>query len=311
MSKRSMSYSKPENYMGFFYIAIASGLTIIGLLLSGYQSTIIWLISQVVLALAFLQWFILLHEAGHQTLFKTRALNTIFGNIAGFFALIPYQPWRRIHAGHHRWTGWQDKDATTESLVPRPLKKWEKRIINTAWKYHLPLFSILYRWNNYWYLPRIKKFLPGSTHKIITLNVMGLFAAYLILIAIVGFSSLLTSCGLGLFLSFMTQDIIIVSQHTHIPQNNSGGKNVTPFPVQDQAQFTRSLSFPRWFSFLILHFDAHELHHHYPYVPGYYLHKIQEPKYKAVNWWKWLRSAKQLPAEIFMFKNRNQTGLDI
>ena len=302
---------KPRDRMGFFYVALTCGLTVVGLWLAIYPNKFVWLFSQMLLALAFLQWFILLHEAGHQILFKTRILNTIAGNFAGFFALIPYQSWYRIHAGHHRWTGWQDKDATTESLVPRPLKKWERHIINAAWKYHLPLFSILYRLNNYWYLPRIKRFLPSNTHKRIALNVLALLAAYAVLIAMVGFSSLLASCGLGIFLSLMMQDIIILSQHTHIPQHNSGGKDVIPFAAREQVQFTRSLVFPKWFSVLILHFDAHELHHLYPYVPGYDLNKLPAPTNASVNWWAWLLAVKRLPADIFMFQNRNQTGLNV
>ena len=103
-----------------------------------------------VLALALLQWFVLLHEAGHLTLFRSRTANVIAGHLAGFFALIPFASWRRVHGLHHLWTGWQDLDPTTAPLVPRRLGTVERILVDWAWKLWLPLFSVLYRVNNYW-----------------------------------------------------------------------------------------------------------------------------------------------------------------
>ena len=182
---------KPRNTMGFFHVALASGFTIIALLLSRSPNQSAWLFSQMILALAFLQWFILLHEAGHQTLFRNRTLNTITGYVAGSLALIPYQSWYRIHARHHRWTGWQDKDATTESLVPRPLAEWERWTMRVAWKFYFPLFAIVYRLTNFWFLARVKRFTPTATHTRIALNLSAMLVAYALLIVIVGFPALL------------------------------------------------------------------------------------------------------------------------
>jgi len=71
---------------------------------------LLWAAGQIVLALALVQWFVVLHECGHDTLFRTRRLHPIVGRIAGAFAAIPYACWTRIHGRHHRWTGWQDLD---------------------------------------------------------------------------------------------------------------------------------------------------------------------------------------------------------
>ena len=74
------------------------------------------------LALALVQWFAVLHECGHETLFRGKRANSIVGQVAGFFALIPFYNWKRVHARHHKWTGWQDVDPTTAALVPRELQ---------------------------------------------------------------------------------------------------------------------------------------------------------------------------------------------
>jgi fatty acid desaturase len=87
---------------------------------------------------------------------------------------------------------------------------------------------------------------------------------------------------------------------------------VAPFPPLEQEVFTRSLRFPGWFSTcVLLHFDAHELHHMYPHVAGYYLRRIDERTANDMGWWTWVRAAKKVPADVFMFQNRKDTGLDI
>lgn len=114
----------PSNVIGFAYTALATTLTVAASILAIQPIGFTWLLGQVLFALAFLEWFLIIHEAGHRTLFKHRLLNQLVGTIAGFFTLIPYSSWRHIHARHHVWTGWQDMDATTATLVPRKLANW-------------------------------------------------------------------------------------------------------------------------------------------------------------------------------------------
>ncbi len=59
---------------------------------------------------------------------------------------------------------------------------------------------------------------------------------------------------------------------------------------------------------MLLHFDAHELHHLYPAVPGYHLRSIPYQPPNEVAWWGWIRRARRMPAERFMFQNRHDTG---
>jgi Fatty acid desaturase len=54
-----------------------------------------WLAGQVLLGLALVHRFALLHESGHDTLFRTRWLHTVVGHVAGFFVGIPFESWTR------------------------------------------------------------------------------------------------------------------------------------------------------------------------------------------------------------------------
>jgi hypothetical protein len=49
----------------------------------------------------------------------------------------------------------------------------------------------------------------------------------------------------------------------------------------------------------------------YPRVPGYRLGRIAYVPHNEVPWWGWLRKAKRVPGEVFLFQNRDQSGLDV
>ncbi|HEY0295659.1 MAG TPA: fatty acid desaturase [Bordetella sp.] len=58
------------------------------------------------------------HETAHQTAFRTRALNYVFGHLASLAILYPYEYYRAFHWDHHRYT--QDPARDPELAVPQP-----------------------------------------------------------------------------------------------------------------------------------------------------------------------------------------------
>lgn len=307
----AVRHLQPRDAAGWSFFGFACGMTAAGFALAFSGSLPGWLLGQVLLAFAFVHWFVLLHEAGHHTLFRTRWLNRAAGWIAGFFALIPYPSWQRIHARHHRWTGWQDLDATTASLVPRALADWERRVIDFAWRSYVPLFSVIYRASNYWNLRRMAAYLRPAELAPVRVGVVAMLTAYALTALALGPLALVQACALGRLLAFAIEDPLLLSQHTHIPQRLAGETKVRAFDSFEQQAFTRSLRLPRLLSRLILHFDAHELHHMYVRVPGYELTRIAYRPGNEVDWWIWLRAAKKLPGSVFLFQNRTQTGFDL
>ena len=293
---------------------IGNGIALIAGVLLAHDARhwVLYTMGELVLMFAFVHAFVLLHEAGHRTLFRQPWLNDFAGHLAGAVALIPYASWRPIHARHHRYTGWQDLDATTATLVPRPLARWERMVINFAWRFRLPLFSILYRLQNYWHLPRIGRFLGTRARPVYqTLNAVALLGSYAVLAAWVGIADLLWLIGPALVLALMAQDVLLLSQHTHMPTHFSGGQNVRLFPPREQGSFTRSLRLPGVLSRALLHFDAHELHHLYPGVPGYLLWRIAYTPPNEVHWLIWLRATRKQSGTDFLFGRREQTGFKL
>lgn len=300
----------PRNLLGFFYIGFACLTTTIAIVLSLIENTGLWIAGQLLLAVTMVQWFAVLHEAGHKTLFQTRWLNKWAAHLAGFFALIPADCWRIVHAKHHYWAGWQDLDLTTETLVPRPLRLVERLAINICWRLWIPLFATIYRVNNYWNLPRLWRLFPKPRERrVLTLNIVLYLIAYAALIQALGWQTVVSCVGLGLLISLSLQDLLILSQHTHIPMTLANGDPVQPYSPEQQDVFTRSLVFPTWFSRLVLlNMDAHGLHHIYPRVPGYHLHRLSRETTNSIRWWKWAMKAKAVRGDVLLFQNRDQTG---
>ena len=132
--------------------------------------------------------------------------------------------------------------------------------------------------------------------------------AYALVLAYVGPVSVIALVGPALILSLVAEDVLLLSQHTHLRQQLSGGRAVQPVAPLEQAQFTRSLRLPRALSVLLMHFDQHGLHHMYPNVPGYLLSRIAWRVPNEVDWINWIRAAKRLSGVDFLFRHRDDTG---
>jgi acyl-lipid omega-6 desaturase (Delta-12 desaturase) len=53
--------------------------------------------------------FIIQHDCGHSSFFRSRAANDLVGRALSVFTLTPYYSWRRDHAAHHASTGNLDR----------------------------------------------------------------------------------------------------------------------------------------------------------------------------------------------------------
>jgi acyl-lipid omega-6 desaturase (Delta-12 desaturase) len=311
-SPAAMGHLRSSNWAGIVLLSSAAILTVVGVALSLQANVWVWLLGQAVFAVTMVQWFALLHECGHGTLFRSKSLHAPVGRVAAFFSLIPFYCWKRVHGRHHKWTGWQDLDPTTAALVPRALGRGERVLMNVCWRYWIPLFAALYRINNFWNLPRLCSLFPKrEDRRHMAISISTFLLAYVAVATIVGPWTLLRVAGLAFVFAFIVEDLLILSQHTHIPQKLSQGKQVSPFAALEQDVFTRSLILPSWISVLLLHIDAHELHHMYPFVPGYRLRDIRYDTRNEIDWWRWVRCARALPGETLMFHNRIETGADV
>ena len=142
-------YQKPNDKKAIIQI-LNSFLPFLGLWVLMYFSLNWSYLVTLALALAnaffLVRIFIIQHDCGHQSFFKSRRVNDIIGFISSFFSTIPYRYWSRMHSIHHAHNGQFEYRGlgdihflTTEEY--RMLSKW-KRLKYRIFRHPIVLFLV-------------------------------------------------------------------------------------------------------------------------------------------------------------------------
>jgi len=90
--------------------------------------------------------FIIHHDAGHGSFFKSTGANRIIGYISGIITFTPYEQWRHDHAIHHATAGDLDRrgvgDVPTLTVQEYLAAPWWKRIGYRLMRNPLVLFGV-------------------------------------------------------------------------------------------------------------------------------------------------------------------------
>lgn len=271
-----------------------------------------WFASQAVLGLLFFQWFVLMHGCGHRALFASRALNDVFGHLASIFCLVPYKSWQYIHAQHHRWVGWMDKDPTTRGLTEKLPPVYVQRFMNFCWRFWIPIFSLVFAVSTFWNVSGVAKVAPSRRQRRqVLFSVAFLIASFGLAIALAR-TQFLQIWGVAFLCFLMIGDPILLSQHVHLPLRKADGAKVRPFVLAEQDLFTRTIMVPAWIEhWVVLHFTTHGVHHAHPEVAHYDLARIQFSARHAIGWSEWLRAAKRIPVIQLLYQSSEETGVVI
>jgi omega-6 fatty acid desaturase (delta-12 desaturase) len=316
-----VSMPRPTNGRGFAWISGEATCTAAMLALSyfcfarigsGLGWVIAWLASQLVLGLLFFHWFVLMHGCGHRALFASRALNDVFGHVASIFCLVPYSSWQYIHAQHHRWVGWMDKDPTTRGLSGKLPPLYVQRVMNFCWRFWIPIFSLVFGLSTFWNVRGVAVVAPSSRQRRrVLFSVLFLIAAYAFAIALAGVR-FFEVWGAAFVCFLMIGDPILLSQHVHLPLRKTQGARVTPFALAKQDLFSRTIIFPAWVErWVVLYFTTHGVHHAHPQVAHYDIARIPFSSSHAIRWSEWLRAAKRIPVMRLLYESSDDTGVFI
>ena len=82
--------------LGGLWLAMLSSLEV------GYWLTLLLAVPS---SLMLVRLFMLQHDCGHGSFFRSRRANDLVGSVLGVFTLVPYTYWRRTHALHHASSG--------------------------------------------------------------------------------------------------------------------------------------------------------------------------------------------------------------
>jgi fatty acid desaturase len=297
-----------NNWRALSFLVTPLLFLIFGIFFSMKDGIPFYLLSILLFSFFSTQAFILLHECGHMHFFKTQFQNSMFGNLFGVFAGIPFFTWKHMHHLHHKWTGWRDKDPTTEVTVDPGNSKFIQLVANLSWILFFPIFYLTYHVSNYWNLKKIERFVRPHIFRKSVGSVFMYALIYSILFLFLPLEMVLYVLP-SFFLSCIWRELIILTQHTHIDIPLSEGENVSPISYLNQIPFTRSFYIGKFFErYFLFNFNLHEAHHAYPGLPAYYLHECHLNLSRNPTYWRWLLQAKSMWGVDFIFRTSKHTN---
>lgn len=208
--------------------------------------------------------FSLQHECVHYTVFRTRWLNDVVGNICGFIIMLPNRHFRYEHCDHHTYTQLAGDDP---ELVPMPGNLFEYLFYLSAIPYWKTKFTELSRHIFGKLSAEELRFVPAPEHKSIVLEARVMALAYLVIfltMAITGWWGLIWYWLIPLVLGEPVMRFIRMTEHVGRPQ------------VKQMSDNTRTnyVSFP-W-RFLCWNMNYHAEHHYVASIPFHALPELHK-----------------------------------
>ena len=215
-----------------------------------------------VVALLFLSHGVLLnclyagqHELSHWTVFRTKALNDVFGGLFGFVTLNPFYTDRWAHFAHHRAT--QDPALDSELIGMKPLTTglyvsnligldfWSRRVMSIL----KPALGVGLE-SDYWLTPSQRRFVIWEARAHVALWIA------ILAVSLTARSWLAVWLWVGPLLTTKAfHQLQNTGEHTGMPHD------------PDIFANTRTLKGPAWMRWLMWNMSYHTAHHAFPGVP--------------------------------------------
>jgi omega-6 fatty acid desaturase (delta-12 desaturase) len=225
--------------------------------------------------------FIIQHDCGHGSFFKSRQANDRVGSFCGIFTLVPYHYWRRHHAIHHANSGNLDNrgigDVYTmtvdEYVNESKWKQWGYRIYrNPLFLFTIAptfLFVVLYRFYHPFHSKRWKK----ERASVLWTNI-AILSLTIVMSWLIGFKEfLLIQAPVTIIASTLgTWMFYLQHQYEEAYWEHTGNWEYTRAALQGSS-FYKLPKVLQWFTGNI---GFHHIHHLSPRIPNYNLQKCHE-----------------------------------
>jgi acyl-lipid omega-6 desaturase (Delta-12 desaturase) len=229
-------------------------------------------LSFLLLSLALLHTYLLLHEAAHSTISRNRRVNSLIGHACGWLIVLPFLSRQRSHLLHHAWAGHPEGDPANKRIIGRfsVMTEVQAGKLERVWRNWLPLLTLNDR-IGLWRDPfQHRRDGTGTTRTEREITAARLyFAGYI--------CAVFWLASTGHLLFFLTwyvpawafqlvlEELINLPHHAETPLLKASDKAL---PLWEQDQVTHSCkTLPVWSSFVLLHFNLHTAHHLFPWLP--------------------------------------------
>jgi len=231
--------------------------------------------------------FIIFHDCGHGSFFKSRRANTFWGVVTGVLTFTPYQQWRHDHAVHHATSGDLDRRGTGD-IWTMTVEEYESssRWRRLAYRFVRNPFVLFVIAPMYLFLIQYRIPTRGARPR----ERRSVWATNLGLLAFVGGMSLLVGFKTFVLVQFPISIIGTIAgvwlfyvQHQFEGAYWSRGTQWDFVGAALQgSSFYKLPKVLQWFSGNI---GFHHIHHLSPSIPNYNLEKChdEEPAFQAVK----------------------------
>lgn len=218
--------------------------------------------------------FIIMHDCGHGSFFRSRRANDIVGVLVGFVMFMPYAKWRKEHALHHASSGDLDRrgvgDIYTLTVDEYYAKGWLGRL---AYRVSRQPWFLLTIGPIYFFLhQRIPSFRKDAARDewlsvvLTNISVIGLIA---ILVMVLGTKTLLTTYLPAYYMALAAGIWLFFAQHQFEDAYWAGHEE---WSYADAAiKGSSHLRLPRILQWFTGNIGLHHVHHLAPKVPNYLL----------------------------------------
>jgi omega-6 fatty acid desaturase (delta-12 desaturase) len=276
-----MAYETPSLLKSSYQIATSIGLFIAGCASMYWSLHVSYLLTAALLiptAGLLVRVFIIQHDCGHGSFFRSRRLNDLVGQFCSVMTFTPYAQWRRQHNGHHRHWNNLDRRETGADIYSacatvaeyRALSGWGRftyRALRHPIMAHLivPPFVFLFLYRlpfdtpKDWTRERWSVYLTNMTMVALAATLMLLLGFWQVLLVQIPIITLTSIMGVGLFsLQHRFDGVVWVRQ---------GEWSSTKASLQGSSYF----KLPRVLQWFTGNIGFHHIHHLSPRVPNYRL----------------------------------------
>ena len=296
-------------YATFLAEFVLFGAGLVALAFASPWSWLFWL-AQFHLGWSMFRCFVIVHECGHRTLFRSPRTCAVVGTLASMCCLVPYVPWSRIHRQHHKWVGITDKDPTQELLLHmRNYSALTNALYRVVWRLWIPVMYFVFIVRVFWGYPFAVWHKGERRQAIESLgSVLLCLAPRALIVSVLGWqASAVWMLPMVVVFLFVDENVSL-PQHTGLfPFVSSERPNPIPFHAQDAI--TRTTHEPgMWAVVLSYNFTLHTEHHLFPGVPWYWLPVVHTKirgaeHYRHVKFWQYMMQIRrQDPRDVYARK---------
>jgi omega-6 fatty acid desaturase (delta-12 desaturase) len=217
--------------------------------------------------------FIIFHDCGHGSFFKSQLISRIVGIITGILAFTPYHKWTREHKEHHATVGNLDKRGvgdvktlTVEEFLK--LSKW-KRFMYRLYRHPIFLFGaapyLVFVLQNRF--PR--KYMNFKDHLYLQLTNLAIIALVSLVIWAIGWKAFLLIQLPVLYIASVHGLWLFYVQHQYenVVWARAGDWNYKDIALEGSSYF----KLPKLLQWFTGNIGFHHIHHLSPRIPNYKL----------------------------------------